>query len=204
MPLTVWMPSCLGMLWVPVIPEPVEEGKIPLRTLHEPVMTSCFVPVIRSCSSVWQQRMQQPIRRLKAASAGWWSPSAHQRAALVHVSLIPKHLNRSKLHLLSCRKITSGTTHAWLSCQSWRFALFHVSVSLGENPWLHLCLVSYSREDDFGQNQTCYQICHSAIASSSSGFWAPCPPPFWMCLYWLCESQEHFCKMLNILSAAKP
>lgn len=92
--------------------------------------------------------------------------------------------------------------HAWLSCQSWRFALCHVSVSLGERPWLHLCLVSYSREDNFGQNQTCYQICHSAIASSSPGLQAPCPPPFWMCL-WLCESQEHFCKMLSVLSAAK-
>ncbi|XP_056907866.1 protection of telomeres protein 1 isoform X2 [Takifugu flavidus] len=50
--------------------------------------------------------------------------------------------------------------------------------STGERPWLHLCLVSYSREDDFGQNQTCYQICHSAIASSSPDLQAPFHPPF--------------------------
>lgn len=40
-------------------------------------------------------------------------------------------------------------------------------VSSGERPWLRLCLVSYSAEDDVGQEQTCYQICPSALATPS-------------------------------------
>lgn len=42
-----------------------------------------------------------------------------------------------------------------------------VHVSSGERPWLDLCLVSYRTEDDVGRTQTCYQICHSAMATPS-------------------------------------
>ncbi|XP_070763794.1 protection of telomeres protein 1 [Enoplosus armatus] len=36
--------------------------------------------------------------------------------------------------------------------------------SAGERPWLDVCLTAYRAEDDDGgQNQTCYQICHTTI-----------------------------------------
>ncbi|XP_037538980.1 protection of telomeres protein 1 [Nematolebias whitei] len=34
--------------------------------------------------------------------------------------------------------------------------------SMGERPWLDLCLTAYRAEDD-GQNQTCYQICNTTL-----------------------------------------
>uniref|UniRef100_H3CYH8 Protection of telomeres protein 1 n=1 Tax=Tetraodon nigroviridis TaxID=99883 RepID=H3CYH8_TETNG len=37
--------------------------------------------------------------------------------------------------------------------------------SSGGRPWLDLCLVSYRAGDDGGQAQTCYQVCHSAMAT---------------------------------------
>ncbi|XP_059191877.1 protection of telomeres protein 1 [Centropristis striata] len=40
--------------------------------------------------------------------------------------------------------------------------------STGERPWMDLCLTAYGAEDDGGQNQTCYQICHSTITRPSS------------------------------------
>ncbi|XP_039989780.1 protection of telomeres protein 1 [Xiphias gladius] len=40
--------------------------------------------------------------------------------------------------------------------------------STGECPWLDLCLAAYRAEDDGGRSQTCYQICHTAVAKPSS------------------------------------
>ncbi|XP_037624158.1 protection of telomeres protein 1 [Sebastes umbrosus] len=40
--------------------------------------------------------------------------------------------------------------------------------STGERPWMDLCLTAYRGEDDGGQNQTCYQICHSAITKPTA------------------------------------
>lgn len=40
-----------------------------------------------------------------------------------------------------------------------------VFVSSGERPWLDLCLLSYRVEDDGGRSQTCYQVCHTAVAT---------------------------------------
>ncbi|KAG7219646.1 hypothetical protein INR49_018922 [Caranx melampygus] len=54
------------------------------------------------------------------------------------------------------------------------------STGSGERPWLDLCLTSYQGEDDEGQNQTCYQICHTSVtrpASMRSGPGRPEPPP---------------------------
>uniref|UniRef100_A0A3Q3NBV2 Protection of telomeres protein 1 n=2 Tax=Mastacembelus armatus TaxID=205130 RepID=A0A3Q3NBV2_9TELE len=40
--------------------------------------------------------------------------------------------------------------------------------STGGRPWLDLCLTTYQAEDDQGQIQTCYQICHTTITTPSS------------------------------------
>ncbi|XP_040895129.1 protection of telomeres protein 1 [Toxotes jaculatrix] len=40
--------------------------------------------------------------------------------------------------------------------------------STGERPWLDLCLTAYRAEDDDGQNQICYQICHTSVTKPSS------------------------------------
>ncbi|XP_067349182.1 protection of telomeres protein 1 isoform X2 [Channa argus] len=37
----------------------------------------------------------------------------------------------------------------------------------GERPWLNVCLTAYRAENDEGQNQTCYQICHTTISKPS-------------------------------------
>lgn len=39
--------------------------------------------------------------------------------------------------------------------------------SMGERPWLHLCLMAYRAEGDDQQNQTCYQICNTVIKAGS-------------------------------------
>lgn len=40
--------------------------------------------------------------------------------------------------------------------------------SMGERPWLHLCLMAYRAEGDDQQNQTCYQICNTVIIKAGS------------------------------------
>ncbi|XP_069384619.1 protection of telomeres protein 1 isoform X2 [Paralichthys olivaceus] len=40
--------------------------------------------------------------------------------------------------------------------------------SAGGRPWLNLCLTAYRTTNDEGQNQTCYQICHTTVARPSS------------------------------------
>ncbi|XP_035521430.1 protection of telomeres protein 1 [Morone saxatilis] len=47
--------------------------------------------------------------------------------------------------------------------------------STGERPWLDLCLTVYRAEDDGGQNQTCYQICHTTITKPPSTQSDPAP-----------------------------
>uniref|UniRef100_A0A8C4EW91 Protection of telomeres protein 1 n=1 Tax=Dicentrarchus labrax TaxID=13489 RepID=A0A8C4EW91_DICLA len=47
--------------------------------------------------------------------------------------------------------------------------------STGECPWLDLCLTVYRAEDDGGQNQTCYQICHTTITKTPSTQSDPAP-----------------------------
>ncbi|XP_037836715.1 protection of telomeres protein 1 isoform X2 [Kryptolebias marmoratus] len=39
--------------------------------------------------------------------------------------------------------------------------------SVGQHPWLDLCLTAYRPEGDEGQNQTCYQICNTTIFTQS-------------------------------------
>ncbi|XP_069018523.1 protection of telomeres protein 1 [Embiotoca jacksoni] len=41
--------------------------------------------------------------------------------------------------------------------------------SMGQSPWLDLCLMAYRAKDDGGgPNQTCYQICHTSVIKPSS------------------------------------
>ncbi|XP_071771304.2 protection of telomeres protein 1 [Centroberyx gerrardi] len=44
--------------------------------------------------------------------------------------------------------------------------------SLAERPWLDLCLSAYGVQED-GQNQTCYQICHTSAGRPSSALSDP-------------------------------
>nr|XP_033489962.1 protection of telomeres protein 1 [Epinephelus lanceolatus]XP_033489963.1 protection of telomeres protein 1 [Epinephelus lanceolatus] len=47
--------------------------------------------------------------------------------------------------------------------------------STGERPWMDLCLTEYRAEDDKGESQTCYQICHSTITKPRSARSDPDP-----------------------------
>ncbi|XP_030588287.1 protection of telomeres protein 1 isoform X2 [Archocentrus centrarchus] len=40
--------------------------------------------------------------------------------------------------------------------------------SMGQRPWLDLCLMAYQAEDDDGQTKTCYQVCHTTVIKPSS------------------------------------
>ncbi|XP_008302733.1 protection of telomeres protein 1 [Stegastes partitus] len=40
--------------------------------------------------------------------------------------------------------------------------------SMGQRPWLDVCLTAYRVEDDGGRNQTCYQICHTTVIKPPS------------------------------------
>nr|XP_046250001.1 protection of telomeres protein 1 isoform X2 [Scatophagus argus] len=47
--------------------------------------------------------------------------------------------------------------------------------STGERPWLDLCLRAYRAEDDGGQNQMCYQICHTTVTKPPATLSDPAP-----------------------------
>ncbi|XP_029993483.1 protection of telomeres protein 1 isoform X2 [Sphaeramia orbicularis] len=45
--------------------------------------------------------------------------------------------------------------------------------SIGERPWLDMCLTAYQAQDDAGKNTTFYQICNTAMAKPQSAAYEP-------------------------------